>query len=214
MVWQLADGTRPAERLSKPDSLVDPHPEAWSPDGKVLALSVSPPSGTRIVTLSLDGLRITPFAANLQAQHAAFAPDGKWLAYTSTEVGNREEIFVQPFPPTSAKYQVSTEGGRGPLWSPDGTHLYYWASLTQYVVAVDVQTQPTWNTGKIDMLKILARFSTTGRGRNYDVTPDGKRFVVVTSADSESPAATRPSPQQIHTVLNWFEELKARVPTT
>ncbi|HXG89162.1 MAG TPA: protein kinase [Vicinamibacterales bacterium] len=215
--WQLADGTRPAERLSKPDSLVEHQPEAWSPDGKALALAlalaVTPPVGSRIFTLSLDGLRLTPFAANLPARHAAFAPDGKWLAYTSTEVGNREEIFVQPFPPTSAKYQISTEGGRAPLWSPDGTHLYYWAQLSQHIVAVDVQTQPTFNTGNVVVLKIVARFNTTGRGRNYDVTPDGKRFVVATSADGASPDATRPSTHQINAVLNWFEELKAHVPS-
>ncbi|MEO6223799.1 MAG: hypothetical protein ABIP90_11160, partial [Vicinamibacterales bacterium] len=211
--WQLADGTRPAERLSKPDSQVEHQPEAWSPDGKALALAVNPPVGSRIFTLLRDGLRLTPFAANLPARHAAFAPDGKWLAYTSTEVGNREEIFVQPFPPTGAKYQISTEGGRAPLWSPDGTHLYYWAMLSQHVVALDVQTQPTLNTGNVVLLKIVARFNMTGRGRNYDVTPDGKHFVVVTSADRESPDAARPSTQQINAVLNWFEELKARVPT-
>ena len=68
-------------------------------------------------------------------------------------------------------------------------------------------------TGNVVVFKIDARFNTAVRGRNYDVTPDGTRFVVVTSADSESPDATRLSTQRINTVLNWFEELKARVPT-
>src|SRR5262245_20324718 len=69
------------------------------------------------------------------------SPDGKWLAYASTEIGNRREIFVQPFPPTGAKYQISTEGGTTPLWSPDGTQLYYYGP-NQRLIAVDVRAQP------------------------------------------------------------------------
>ena len=63
--WQLADGTGPAERLTKPDSLLaELRPEAWSPDGKTLALSMSPPLNWRIFTLAAGGAQaLKPFSA-------------------------------------------------------------------------------------------------------------------------------------------------------
>lgn len=213
--WQLADGTRPAERLSKPDSLVRHVPEAWSPDGKTLTFAAIPPFDARIFTLSTDNAHtLKPLWANLPAQQTAFSPDGKWLTYTSTETGNRPEIFVQPFPPTGAKYQISTEGGRTPLWAPDGTQLHYWAHLSLQLVAVDIRTQPTFSIGNRVVLPIDAIFFTGVLGaRNYDLTPDGKQFVVVTSADSTARDSNRLPPQQINVVLNWSEELKQLVPT-
>ena len=172
---------------------------------------MSPPLDWRIFTLAAGGAQaLKPFSA-LPARFSAFSPDGKWLAYTSTEIGNRDEIFVQPFPPTGAKFQISTEGGRTPLWSPDGKQLYYYANLSQRFVAVDVRTQPTFGAGKAVALPIEALFNSP-LARNYDITPDGKQFVVITPAVA-STDSNRSSAQQIDVVLNWFEELKRLVPT-
>jgi hypothetical protein len=153
---------------------------------------------------------LKPFSA-LPARSSAFSPDGKWLAYASIEIGNRFEIFVQPFPPTGAKHQVSTEGGRAPLWSPDGRQLYYHDNLGQRLVAVDVQTQPIFSAGKPVALPIEASFF-SALHRNYDIMPDGKQFVVITPAGA-SVDSNPSSAQQINVVLNWFEELKRLVPT-
>jgi eukaryotic-like serine/threonine-protein kinase len=219
--WQLADGTGAAERLTKPDSLLNElRPETWSPDGKTLALSGSQaPEQTRVFnvqrsrtfTLAADGAQALKPVFSIPARFSTFSPDGKWLAYTSTEIGNREEIFVQPFPPTGAQFQISTEGARTPLWSPDGKQLYYYANLSQRFVAVDVRTQPTFGSGKAVALPIEALFNSP-LARNYDVTPDGKQFVVITPAVA-STDSNRSSTPQINVVLNWYEELKRLVPT-
>jgi Tol biopolymer transport system component len=117
--WQLADGTAPAERLAKPGSGERYQPESWSPDGKTLTFAEIPPFDARVSALS-SGNRSTqrPLGGDPPAEHSAFSPvDGKWLAYTSTEIGDRREIFVQPFPSHGgAKYQISTQGGTMPVW--------------------------------------------------------------------------------------------------
>jgi len=212
---QRADGTRPAERLSTPEPLAQHFPEAWTPDGKTLVFAATPPFDDRLFTLSSDGAAPKAWSAALPAHHAAFSPDGNWMAYASTEIGNRHEVFVQPFPPTGEKHQISTEGATTPLWSLDQTQLYYWANLAQHLVAVDVRTRPTFSAGKSVVLPIQAIFTPSiNFERNYDLLPpDGKQFVVVTPAaapsrDSDAAPATR-----INVVLNWFEELKALVPT-
>jgi dipeptidyl aminopeptidase/acylaminoacyl peptidase len=160
--------------------------------------------------LAADGARALKPVFSIPARFSTFSPDGKWLAYTSTEIGNREEIFVQPFPPTGAQFQISTEGARTPLWSPDGKQLYYYANLSQRFVAVDVRTQPTFGSGKAVALPIEALFNSP-LARNYDVTPDGKQFVVITPAVA-STDSNRSSTPQINVVLNWYEELKRLVP--
>jgi hypothetical protein len=158
---------------------------------------------SQAVTLSQD----------LPAQHSTFSPDGKWLAYAATEIGNRREIFVQPFPATGANYQLSTEGGTTPMWAPDQRSLYYWANLTRQFIAIDVRTEAAFSAGTKVALPIQAVFqSGLFPATNYDVMPDGTGFVV-TSTDGGLPQPTSPPPQQIDVVLNWFEELKTRVPS-
>ena len=129
----------------------------------------------------------------------------------SIEIGNRFEIFVQPFPPTGAKHQVSTEGGRTPLWSPDGRQLYYHDNLGQRLVAVDVRTQPIFSAGKPVALPIEA-FFLSALHRNYDIMPDGKQFVVITPAGVSvgfQPVVRAADPRGAELV----EELKRLVPT-
>jgi eukaryotic-like serine/threonine-protein kinase len=209
LFWQLADGTAPAERLVKSDALSELRPEAWSADGKTLTLSMYPPMDYRLFTLAADGAGVLKPLSSLPARSSTLSPDGKWFAYASTEIGNRAEIFVQPFPPTGSKYQVSTEGGRFPLWLPDGKQLAYHANLTQRFLVVDVRTQPTFDPGRSVELPIDAIFF--GNARNFDVTPDGTQFVVVRPA-AASADYDRSATQQINVVLNWFDDLKAKVP--
>ena len=96
------------------------------------------------------------------------------------------------------------------MWSPDGKQLYYYANSSQRLVAVDVRTQPTVRRGKPVALPIEA-LSLSTLARNYDITPDGKQFVVITPAGA-SADSNPSSAQQINVVLNWFEELKRLVP--
>ena len=107
------------------------------------------------------------------------------------------------------KYQITTTGGRNPLWSPDGKQLFYLsgASVTQLNV-VDVQTQPAFSFGKPMPLPI--EIPNSSGPRPYDITPDGKHFVALRPQPSAD--AAKNSGSQINVALNWLQELKQRIP--
>ncbi len=137
--------------------------------------------------------------------NSEFSPDGKWLAYNSNESGDWE-TYVQPFPPTGAKHQITREGGYYPLWSADGSELFF--ELDERLMAVRIETEPNLTFGNAEELPM--RISPRG-SRNYDITPDGQRFLTVIPAPNAE--ADETTSVRINIVLNWFEELKQRVPT-
>ena len=114
-------------------------------------------------------------------------------------------MYVQPFPGPGAKHQISTDGGHVPAWSPDGRELFY--RNGDKLMAVEIETQPMFRAG-IPRLLFERRWNRGQFSRGeYDISPDGKRFLMIKPVDpEESP------PTQINVVLNWFEELKAKVP--
>jgi hypothetical protein len=134
--------------------------------------------------------------------------------YTSNESG-RSEIYVQPFPPVSGvKYQITTMGGFAPLWSPDGKRIFYLGPScggpSPSLISVDVRTQPTFafaNPAKLPVVILSLRPG--GNIRSYDITPDGKQFLILTSSSESS---EKPAQLQLRITLNWTEELKQRVP--
>jgi Tol biopolymer transport system component len=212
LFWQRANGTTEAERLTKPDKDTAHVPESWSPDGKTLLFSVAKGSSYSLAALSLPEKNVTPFGGiqtpNLPA--ATFSPDGRWVAYTASEsVGlGAGSLFVQQFP-TGAKYQISKNGvGVHPMWSRDGKELFYSPGIGQFV-AVSVTTRPTFTVGNPVPMPILFVERGAGFERNNDTTLDGKRFLGVVAAGQSSTSGA----PQIQVVLNWLEELKARVPT-
>jgi serine/threonine-protein kinase len=133
-----------------------------------------------------------------------FSPDGHWLTYVSDESG-RFETYVQPYPGPGGRWQISTEGGNEPVWNPNGRELFYRSG--DKMMAVDVATQPTFAAGKPRVLFEGQYARTLFTIPNYDVTLDGQRFLMLKPSDSAEAA-----PTQINVVLNWFEELKRRVP--
>jgi serine/threonine-protein kinase len=132
------------------------------------------------------------------------SPDGRWLAYVSNESG-RDEIYVRAFPGPAGKWQISTEGGREPLWARNGRELFYRSG--DKMMAVDITTQPSFQAGTPRLL-FEGKYDELRNVTNFDVTPDGQRFLMIKPSEQQAQAAT-----QIHVVLNWFEELKRRVPT-
>jgi hypothetical protein len=114
---------------------------------------------------------------------------------------------VQPFPATGAKYQISVTSCC-PLWSPDGMELFY-LTTTYDLFVVDLITQPRFRFGNPMMLPPKLLTAMTFAPRSHDITPDGKRFISV--IDPGEPSKREAS--EMHVVLNWFEELKQRVPT-
>ncbi len=126
-----------------------------------------------------------------------FSPDGAWIAYYSDESG-RNEVCVQAYPGPGRRWQVSTGGGTNPVWSPDGRELFYRQGRRMMVVPVRIDQE--FSAGKPQLL-----FQGQFLPEPYDVFPDGSRFLMIqTEQDSES--------DQIHVVLNWFEELQRLVP--
>ena len=211
LFWQRADGTTAAQRLTKPDKDTAHVPESWSPDGKTLLFSVAKGSSYSLAAFSLPDKNVTP-VGGIQSRNppaATFSPDGRWVAYSVGEsVGLADSLFVQPFPTTGAKYQISKTGIH-PMWSPDGKELFYGAGPGQFV-AVSVTTRPTFTFG--NPVPVSRFFSDRPAfERDTDITLDGKRFLGVVAA-GQNAAAGAPAAPQIQVVLNWTEELKARVP--
>ena len=203
LFWKPADGTGAEELLLESEL---PHmAHSWSPDGKVLAFSeILPSTNADIWVLPLEGERKpqlflrTPFTET----GPVFSPDGHWLAYRSNESG-QDEIYVQPFPSTGAKWQISTKGGEEAVWAPSGRELFY--RNGNQMMAVDITTEPTFTHGTPKLL-FEGEYFSYGPRAVYDVAPDGQRFLMI--KESEQVSST-----QIHVVLNWFEELKRLVPT-
>jgi serine/threonine-protein kinase len=213
---QLADGTGPAERLTKPERGTQHEPEAWSPDGRTLSFNMVRAGNQGVWIVALEGDRKpAPFVDDpiMVEKHSVFSPDGRWLAYMSAaNSGGTTEVFVQPFPATGAKYQVSTGSGRTPLWSPDGRQLLYHHPGSNRLLTVDVRTGSGFAVGTPAPLPIEGTVHPVQQ-RNYDITPDGKQFLVALPALADrTVSGVVASRAQINVVLNWFEELKARVP--
>jgi serine/threonine-protein kinase len=133
----------------------------------------------------------------------AFSPDGHWLAYSSDESG-RFEVYVQSVSGSGEKYRISIDGGTEPVWARSGRELYF--RNGEQLMVVEVSSKSTFGTIRPRLL--FGGTFARGEGfTNYDVFPDGKRFVMLNTGEQER-AAT-----EITVMLNWFEELKARVPT-
>jgi len=182
---KAADGTGEAEFLSvSPGKWL--FPLSWKEDGKTILMSEAGPNfqNMNIGMLSLEGDR--PYTLLLkedcQEVHPQFSPDGRWLAYASDESGTME-IYVRPFPNINAgKWQISTDGGNSPRWSPNGKELYYLIgeNIAEALMAVEVETKPTFSPGKPKVLfrgKYLG--SLPNNGIPYDVHPDGRRFLMM-----------------------------------
>jgi eukaryotic-like serine/threonine-protein kinase len=213
LFWQLADGSGGQERLTT--SEYTDAPASWSPDGRLLAfIEINPTTGYDIWVLRMGD----PSAASGQVRKAEpflrtpfnesaprFSPDGRWLAYMSDESGGRE-IYVQPYPGPGGKWQISTEGGTEPVWNPNGRELFYRSG--DKMMAVEITAQPSFSVGKPKVLFEGRYVLTAATFPNYDVSPDGQRFLMIKPSEQEQAA-----PTQINVVLNWFEELKRRVPT-
>jgi len=135
----------------------------------------------------------------------------QWIAYCTSESG-RNEIYVRPFPDVNReRRQVSTKGGSSPRWSPDGRELLYLNGDS--VMAVAVQTEPTFSLGPPKTLfSGMHAVTSVVSGIPWDVHPDGKRFLMIKPPDPADDESAEVIPRKINIILNWFEELKERVP--
>ena len=203
--WQAADGSGTPQRMTKAEPGTFHSPATWSADGAHLLFDATTGVNVVLSVLSVQDRQVAPFGAVTSAEptNASFSRDGHWVAYTSTDGGRR--VLVQPFPATGAKYEVSD--GIAPVWSSDGKELG-WYSDRGFETAV-ATTRPTFTLGRPAVT--FARVAVGGPTlpRPYDLTPDGRLLGGLIRA--VDPTAAR-VPPTFQVVLNWFEELKAKVP--
>jgi serine/threonine protein kinase len=201
----LADADGSATSQVIPGTSLTDFPTSIAPDGDTLLINRQTDKTSQdIYVISLRGgsppkpVVSTPgFDGGAQ-----FSPDGRWMAYVSDESGQMQ-VYIRPFPAPDRKWQVSTEGGTVPVWNRNGRELFY--RTGNKMMAVDVQTAGDVSLSAPRLLfdQPYAFGSTITIG-NYDVHPDGQRFLMV----KDEPSAGR-----LNVVLNWFEELKRLVPT-
>jgi Tol biopolymer transport system component len=201
--WQQVDGSGGAEKLASGE---ERFPSSFSPDGKLLAyyeVSLNTQRDVWVLNLGDPQRTSTPVLQTpVNEAPGKFSPDGHWMAYASGESG-RSEVYIRAYPGPGSKWQISTEGGGEPTWNRNGRELFY--RDQGKMMAVDITTQPAFAAGKPHMLFAGQYVAGTVVG-NYDVTPDGQRFLMLKEGQEIAP------PTQINVVLNWFEELKQKVP--
>jgi Tol biopolymer transport system component len=198
--WQAADGTGAAELLG---DVLGGQPFSFSPDGTRLLFGAED-----LAVLTIDGRRrMEPLLKD--AWNAEMSPDGRWLAYQSSESG-RDEIYVRPFPNVNGgKWQVSAEGGTRPVWARDGRELFYYTA-SRGMIAVPIRAGTTFAAGTAAVVFGGPAFSVPADGRMYDMSADGRRFLMIKQAPATGERTA--APLQLVVVQHFDEELKRLVP--
>jgi Tol biopolymer transport system component len=175
----LAEGSEPRTLLGGPGDKV---PESWSPDGRELVFrTTSPGTGRDIWRLPLakNAVPIAVQVTPADERSSALSPNGRLLAYVSDESG-RDEVYVRSFPSGASRWQVSPSGGSEPAWSRDGRGLFYRTGRRVY--GARVTTGPFAVTSR--NLLFEGPFMANPFRTNYDVHPDGRRFVFIASGQA------------------------------
>jgi serine/threonine-protein kinase len=200
--WQALDGSGRGEAIA--GTTVADYPGSISPDGTLLLfVRLSSETSGDIYQASLSGnSEVRPVLETAAYDGSAkLSPDGRWLAYTSNDSG-RMEVYLRPFPEPDQRWQVSTEGGTQPLWNPNGREIFYRSGDKMMVVSVSTGRAPTLSAPTL-LFETPYAFGAGVTIPNYDISADGRRFVMVKEDSNAS---------RLNVVINWFEELKRLVP--
>jgi DNA-binding winged helix-turn-helix (wHTH) protein len=185
-----------------------PLPWTISPDDRTLGL-ITFARNTDIATLSLaDGeLAWLLHDPEIIENQPSFSANGAWIAYREGPDDGTGEITIRPFPGVS-RTRIPVGRGTSSVFSRDGSELFFFDG--QGLSAVPVTYEPTLRVGAPQRLfETTARFPTVTGGRSWDVDPSGERFLMINAPS----AAAGDAGARIDVVVNWFEELKRRVPT-
>jgi serine/threonine-protein kinase len=217
LYWRAADGSGAVDRLTT--SLRSQTPGSWSPDGTTLAFVEEGESQGSlqfdIWVLSIGDRKTRALIhTNANEMTPEFSPDGRWLAYVSSDSG-RNEVYVQPYPGPGERHQISTNGGEQPAWNGNGRELFYVqagafnsGSGATTLMSVSIATVPAFLAGAPEAVFESVDLRVAW-GRSYDVAPDGRRFLLTLNKE----APTNLAATQMIFVQHWFEELKRLVPT-
>lgn len=204
VMLKAADGSGAAKEL------LEGLDASFSPNGKFIIYGtpdpVRQPQGWDLWYVGTEpGAKPLPFLATpMNERYAEFSPDGNYVAYASNESG-RYEVYVKPFRNGEGKLRVSIDGGSLPRWSPRGDELFFVSGND--IMAVHVQTKPSLVMGQPQKL-FSRRPVPADRGEgfydSYDVSADGKRFVMLQSDEQQN------TNQKLTIIQNWFAEFKDR----
>lgn len=198
----------PADGSGAPDLLLGTQDAvwegAWLPGGKGMVYRSSSSTTGRDIWYRPSSGDTTPqpvATTSFEERMPAVSPDGRWVAYASTESG-RDEVYVRPLPPRGGgRWQVSGDGGTQPVWARTGREIFY--RRGKDIVAASLTLAPTFGVGTRRVLFSGNFYMGANSHATYDVAPDGNGFVMLASGDTTS----------IVVVLNWLEELRSSAGT-
>jgi len=173
LYWRRADGTGESELLTDPARA----PEHWLIKTQGITFITLNNGDYDVWQYSLREKKAQPLVQLAgSSQHSSrVSPDERWLAYVSDETG-RFEIYVQPLPLTGSKFQITKEGGEHPVWSPDGRELYY--NRKDRLFSIAIKAEPALSWAAPTPLPVTGFIQDIGR-RQFDITPDGKQFLML-----------------------------------
>ena len=202
---KAADGSGQAEMIYSPDSHENAGqvvPFGWTPDGRSMILEFTNENATNLVSFSEDdGEARVVLETPAAESNPAISPNGRWVAYASDEAGDFQ-VFVRAYPGPGGKWQISTEGGAGPRWSPDGTELFYRWQSGLYVVAVEGDAG-TFRYGRPEV--VFDDLNPALLSYDYDVLDSDRLLIIENAGDDTAPAG-------VTVVVNWLDDLNRRVP--
>ena len=202
LFWKALDGTAAEERLTTSEHTQTPW--SFSPDGTTLAFGEAQAgTGSDIWLLDLRDRRTRPLIRETYNETAPrFSPTGRWLAFVATRSG-QPDVFVQSYPDGVKRWQVSANGGSDPVWARNGRELFY--RIGRKIMSVELGAGPVF-TASTPRPVFEGDYIAGAPLVDFDVHPDGRRFLMIRSAQPDPPVT------HVNVVLNWFDELERVLP--
>ncbi|HYE86718.1 MAG TPA: protein kinase, partial [Vicinamibacterales bacterium] len=210
--WQRADGADTATRLTKPAPGATHVPQSFSPRDQHLLFDEVKDGKVTLwdLTIADGGIRQIPIPESTATSDATLSPDGRWLAYTVRPLTAQAVVYVEPYPPTGARYQLSLPGedGHHAVWARDGKQLFYTPGPGNRFHAKSIMTVPEFAFGDAEMIMRPFINAPPSSERTYDTTLDNR----ILSLRADVGPDGRPMSPQVQVIFNWLTELKQRLP--
>lgn len=209
LYWMAADGSGPPERVADGEDILNGGTTFWTRDGNWLLFDGLGEAGKNdedifAVGTGTDRTRKPVVATAAQEETGAVSPDGRWVAHGSNE-GGRWQVYVRPFMREGGRWLVSPGEGATPLWTSNN-ELVYLDFASASLVAARLEFTPSVRViERIPLFRWNAYAYASQSSPAYDVSRDGQRFLVL----KQPGGAVANIPPTV--VLNWFEEVKARM---